>query len=119
VKRFNSFAEAASARSEQSQGGGHGVHSSPYLTTAQLSDYLQFTSLKACRRWLDENPGLPFVRRGKRTKLYDRRTVDLYIADELPRLRAVRRKPSANQLVSRRVNRSVHVASVGHSSPTV
>jgi hypothetical protein len=115
MKRFNSFAEAATARTQQAQGGSHVAHPSPYLTTVQLVAYLQFSSLKACRRWIDDNPGLPFVRRGKRTKLYDRRTVDLYIADELPRLWAIR-KASADQLVSRRVNRSVHAASLVEES---
>lgn len=118
MKRFNSFAEAAATRTEQAHGDSHSVHGSPYLTTAELAVHLRFSSLKACRRWLADNPGLPFVRRGLRTKLYDRRIVDAYISDDLPKLRAIR-KASADQLVSRRVNRSVHTPSLGHGAPTV
>jgi hypothetical protein len=86
MARHASFSAAAAAETR-------------YLTVADLRSYLGFTTLKACRRWLErQRGGLPFVRRGaSRIRLFRQSDVDRYLAAGPSRAKAAARKAQTRE----------------------
>lgn len=96
MTRHASFSAAAAAETR-------------YLTVADLRSYLGFTTLKACRRWLERNAGLPCVRRGNsRIRLFRQSQVDAYVDGGPSRARAAaaRSRRASGPAVSRPVSAS-------------
>jgi hypothetical protein len=78
MTRHASFSAAAAASVD-----------SPWFTTTGLATYLAFPTVKACRRWLERNEGLPRHRRGaSRVLLFRQSDVDAYVAGGPSRARA-------------------------------
>lgn len=67
--------QSSASPTEQTTGGTHVAHQSPYLTAPEAARYLRYASVRALYKAVVAL-GIPCCRRGGKTFLFDRRELD-------------------------------------------